>query len=133
MPWLTIILTLLSFFAAKANGASDTKALLTAGLAGAGTYYATHETEWGRANLGDLDGLSSVEGTPVVDGENTVPLTEGGSLKVLTNGTADVLKSWGATGASKVLATGAAVAGGIFSSANLPWLIGGLGLLIALR
>lgn len=135
MPWFTIIMALLSFFSAKAAGASDTKALLTAGLVGASSYYVTHETEWGRANLGDLDGVSVLEGDSALDPLTGNPIlnTGGGAIKVLTNGTADVLKSWGATGTAKVVATGAAAAGGIFSSDNLPWLIAAGALLVVLR
>lgn len=123
MPWLSIILALLSFFAAKANGASDTKALLTAGLVGAGSYYVTHETDWGKANLGDLDGLGTTTTTVGADGQTTTSII---------NGTRDVLKSWGPTGTAGVIATGAAASGGVFSSSNLPLLLLGAGVLLVI-
>lgn len=126
MPWLTIILALLSFFASKASGASNTKALLTAGLAGAGSYYVTHKTDWGKAKLGALDGvdtagtgaaLVNTNGDPVVD-------ANGGVVKQVVGGTFDTLKSWGGTGTAAVVGTAAAASSGLFSSSNLPWFIG---------
>lgn len=56
MPWLSIIMAIISFFTAKKNGASTGASLAVAGLAGAGTYYASHNTEWGKANLLKYDG-----------------------------------------------------------------------------
>lgn len=130
MPWLTLLVMLLSYFAQRANGASASKAALTAGLAGAGTYYLTHETDWGRANLGSFDGVGTATGPNVVDKNgNTILDPNGSPLKTIVNGTTDVLKSWGAVGTAGVVATTGAVAGGVFSSANLKWLLlGGLGL-----
>lgn len=129
MPWLTLLSILLSYFASRASGASATKSAITAGLVGGATYYTTHETEWGRANLGSLDGLGTV-GTTAVTGVNGAAIlgTDGQPLKTVVNGTADVLKSWGATGTAAVVATGAAAGAGLFSSDKLPLLIG-LGLL----
>lgn len=60
MPWLSIIVAVLVFF--LAGGAKKEKrgraALLAAG-AGLGTYYVTHETEWGQENLGQWDGIEA--------------------------------------------------------------------------
>jgi len=135
MPWLTILSFLLTYFASRASGASGTKSLITAGLAGAGTYYVTHETDWGQANLGDLDGVSTVVGDDVVKSDGTkVALPDGTALKTVVGGTSDVLKSWGATGTASVIATGAAASGGIFDSENLPYLLGaGVLLLLVLK
>lgn len=124
MPWLTIIMFLLSYFAQRAEGASAGKALLTAGLVGAGTYYVTHETEWGQANLGDLDGVSGTVGEPVLDANgNTIPDGNGGVLRQVIGGTTDVLKSWGATGTAGVIATTSAASGGLFSGDNMKYLL----------
>lgn len=135
MPWLTIILALVSFFMSKKSGASNTKAALTAGLVGAGSYYVTHETDWGKANLGQFDGVV-IDGDEVVkdkDG-NVVKDTAGNPIKTGagTAGTSlmDVLKGWGATGTAAVIGTTAAAGGGLFSSKNLPWLIGGAAVLL---
>lgn len=138
MPWLTILITLLSFFMSKRSGASNTKAALIAGLAGGATYYTTHQTDWGKATLGSLDGVPpAVTGAPLLGADGTTPITEGGA-PVATNvplvaggttstggtGITDVLKSWGATGTAAVIGTAAAATGsGIFTSKNLPWFL----------
>lgn len=58
MTWLTIIMTLLSFFAAGgAKKENRGKAALIAAGVGAATYYTTHETQWGQENLGQWDGV----------------------------------------------------------------------------
>lgn len=132
MPWLTIIITLLSFFASKKSGASNAKAAAIAGLAGAGTYYTTHETTWGRDNLGALDGIDLTKGqtkpTEVPNGSTgaTSPVVKDSSGNVITSSTGvmDLLKSWGASGTATVLGTGAAAAGGFFNNKFL--LYGGL-------
>lgn len=158
MPWLSIILALLAFFISKRNGASNTKALLTAGLTGAGSYYVTHETDWGAANLGALDGVEPMATVPILDTDGnvitgptgtpvvgpavgsavtttptgaTVPVSQGtGSGVVSTVG--DVLKSWGGTGTAAVVGT-AAVASSDNSRKYIPWIIGGALALLLLR
>lgn len=138
MPWLTIILTILSFFASKKAGASNTQALLTAGLVGAGTYYTTHETEWGRVNLGDLDGVDLAGATPggvVTDSDGNTVTVGGQPVRSGGGNVWDTLGQWGGYGTAAVIgATGAATGSGIFSSKNLPWLLGGAFLvLVALK
>lgn len=136
MPWLTIIMALLSFFATKASGGSNTKALVAAGLAGAGTYYTTHNTDWGKANLGKFDGVTPVGTGADVVATNGQPVTDlaGNTVKQVVDGTFDTLKSWGGTGTAAVIGT-AALAGGAFGSAQkwLPWLVGGGVLLLMSR
>lgn len=138
MPWLSIIMALLSFFVSKKSGASNTKAAITAGLVGAGTYYVSHETDWGRANLGDLDGVVP-DGDGVVIGTGNAPVTDADGKPIVTGGNAggtsftDILRGWGATGTAAVIGAGAAATGsGVFSSKNLPWLIGGAVLLLVI-
>lgn len=59
MPWLTILITLLTFFmSGGAEKKNRGKAIATAALAGVGTYYVTHETDWGQQTLGSLDGVA---------------------------------------------------------------------------
>lgn len=144
MPWLSIIMALLAFFTSKKNGASSTKAALVAGLAGAGSYYVTHETDWGRANLGSLDGVASSSaglGSPVAKdgaavkdpstGRDLVSATDrSGASKADGTGVFDVLKSWGATGTATVLGT-AAVATKPGLQKYVPWIIAaGVALLV---
>jgi hypothetical protein len=130
MPWLTIIMALISYFSQKKSGASNTKALLTAGLVGAGTYYVTHETDWGQANLGQFDGVPNPGATPVTDAGGT-PLQDANGLQVLgglgttaIKTTGDVLKSWGGTGTAAVVGTVALANGSL--SKYIPWIIGGV-------
>lgn len=133
MPWLSILMALLAFFASKSSGASNTKALVTAGLAGAGTYYVTHETDWGKANLGSLDGVVATDATSTeltTVGGATIPDTNGTTVKVGSSGTSttspmDVLKSWGATGTAAVVGTTALATTGQLNLKN-PWVVGGL-------
>lgn len=134
MPWITLLMTLLSYFAQRANGASASKAAITAGLVGAGTYYVTHETDWGKANLGSFDGVGTPTGPAVKDAAgNTVLDQNGVPLKTIVNGATDVLKSWGATGTAGVIATTGAVTGGLFSGGNLKWLLLAAGALFLMK
>lgn len=149
MAWLTILMALLSFFGAKKNGASNTKALLTAGLVGAGSYYVTHNTDWGRANLGALDGVVPVGSTPLLDtaGNPAVdadgrpvyvdgPTADGGAASSDTSmvGTVGkVLTSWGGTGTAAVLGTAAAATSGFFGSSAFKWILGGAVALLILK
>lgn len=113
MPWLSIFMAIITFFLSGGTEKKNrNKALLAAGLVGAGTYYVSHETDWGRNVLGDLDGVVK----PVTDGTNVVgsdgkpvqvegkPITvpvkpTGGSS---TTGFWDVLQSWGPAGTAVV-------------------------------
>lgn len=134
MPWLTIILALLSFFVSKRSGASNTGALLTAGLVGGAAYYTSHSTDWGKANLGSLDGVPPLDkplldstGKVVTDPEgNTVMGNATGKLAATattpSTGVFDVLKSWGATGTAAVIGTAAVVGTGSLTK-YFPWLL----------
>lgn len=140
MPWLSIIMALLTFFTTKKSGASNTTAALAAGLVGAGTYYTTHETEWGKKNLGALDGVNLSAGVkppttvPVADnatgGGVVLPSDKSGS----STGVFDVLKTWGATGTAAVIGTGAAATGsGVFDNKYVVWGVIGLAALFILK
>lgn len=137
MAWLTIIMTLLSFFASKKSGASNTKAALTAGLVGAGTYFVTHETDWGRTNLGSLDGVDvSGPGTAVVTpgGNDAGGTPTGTTTQQPSTGILDLLRSWGATGTAAVIGTGAAAtSAGVFGNKYVVWGLLGLGAFLILR
>lgn len=152
MPWVSIIMALISFFITKNKTGSTSKALAAGAIAGIGTYYVTHETDWGKANLGSLDGV--VASTPLVDKNgaavldpqgNAIKLPAGttvrynpdgtvikdaGGFPLIISSTADVLKSWGGTGTAAVIGT-ATIAGSSKLQKYLPWvLIGGIALLI---
>lgn len=132
IPWLSILMALLTFFGSKKSGASNTQAAIAAGLVGAGTYYVSHETDWGKSNLGSLDGVASAtagaatvknaDGTDKI-GPNGVALTTPVSSSGVGSSVADVLKSWGGAGTATVLGAGA-----VATSSNLqkyiPWVLG---------
>lgn len=129
MPWLTIIMAVLTFF--LSGGAKKEKrgqAALAAIGVGAGTYYVTRETDWGKQNLGFLDGVEvttnpdgSVSGR-TGPGKPEVHLTggnEGGSTG--TGSLWNTLSGWLTTPAGQ-LTTGAA-AGKVLGVPN--WLLYG--------
>jgi hypothetical protein len=115
MPWLTIIVALFTFFASKKSGASTGQALGLSALAGGATYAASHYTDWGKANLGEFDGVAPIT---VDDAANpsspplvTSPGSGGGSVGLNTSG----------LGAIMPIAAGA-VAGAAATSAFPSWL-----------
>lgn len=134
MPWFSIIMALLSFFTAKKSGASGTKALLAGAAVGLGSYYVTHETDWGRANLGSLDGvvasadtakpLLDAAGNPIVDPATgtaivtRTPVVAGGTTSSTGGSLMDVLSGAGGTAASVGIGAVAAATVGAY-----PWLI----------
>lgn len=130
MPWLTILMMLISYFTTKKKTNGNTAAALgAAALVGAGTYYVTHETEWGSENLGFLDGVTDASGATVPNGTGNVPSDQGGTVKVPTptGGTSTgsfwdslsgVLKDWGPTGTALVVGT----AGAVTSSNSKSWI-----------
>lgn len=137
MPWLTILITLLTFFmSGGAEKKNRGKAIAAAALAGVGTYYTTHETDWGKQTLGSLDGVavSDANVSPVVDANGNEVLVSGAPVKppvvstptgqTVGTGFWDVLKSWGPAGTATVAGVGGAALTG-----NTNWLlIAGLGL-----
>lgn len=132
--WAALILALLSFFTSKKSGASDSKALLTAGLVGAGTYYVANETEWGQENL---DWFSDDKQKPSVT--TTVPVTNSSGQPVkdsngnivykVVDSAGKVLESWGGTGTAAVIGAGAVAADDSLRK-YLPWVLIGAAFLI---
>lgn len=73
MPWLSIIMALVTFFLSGGTKKETRgRAALAALAVGAGTYAVTHHTDWGSENLGWLDGVE-VD----VDSAGTVTTTTG--------------------------------------------------------
>lgn len=134
MSWLSIIMAIITYLtSSKGNKENKGRAAALAAAAGLGTYYVTHETEWGRTNLGFLDGVApdvdASSGT--VDASNPSGGTTATKPVAITTGTTstngwDVLKNWGPTG---VIGTTAAAAG-LADSSTRKWVIfGGVALL----
>lgn len=94
MPWITIIMAIISFLTAKKSGASNGQAAAVAGVAGLGTYYVTHNTEWGVENLGSLDGVDTTSptttstSTPNADGttSTTTKTADGAAVTTTASG-----------------------------------------------
>lgn len=142
MPWLSLLLGLLAFLSAKSNNPGNkSKALLTGVAAGLGTYAVTHETDWGKSNLGSLDGLAAPE--PLVrDAEgNVVP--KGYTRQTAPDGTVSyvapagfvnemgqTLRSWGGTGTAAVIGTTKLATSPSTLNKVLPWALGGLALFV---
>lgn len=128
MPWLSIIVWLVSYFMSTKSGMSKGKAAMLATAAGIGTYYladpANSENLLG-ISMGDktVAGSASESDGKAVSGTGTLPT--GGSSIVSEIGS--TLRSWGPVGTAAV--TG--VAGGALTDNK--WLLwGGLGLLAVL-
>lgn len=134
MPWLSIIMAVLTFFlSGGANKEKRGTAALAALGVGAGTYALTHNTDWGKENLGWLDGVDirvdpsgAVNATtgpadPVVK----IPSSTGTGKQSGTSGFWGTLGGWLNSPVGQA-ATGTAAA----KAVGLPnWLVwGGLGL-----
>lgn len=127
MPWLSIVMAIVTFFLAGGSEKENRgRALVAAGLAGAATYYVSHETEWGQRNLGEFDGVTvkapnDADSSPVAD-QNGQPYigSDGKPIRVPlrpdgrepSSGFWSTLTSWGAAGTAAVVGVGGAVASG---------------------
>lgn len=144
MPWLSIIMAIIGLLTSlMKNPEKKGQAVAAAALAGLGTYYVTHETEWGQDTLGALDGVVKLPDTPapVDGGSSTITLPDGSTtgtthtsvpstINGQTSGIWDVLTNWGPTGTAAVIGT-TAVATSSSWQKYLPWiLIGGAVLLL---
>lgn len=136
MPWIQIIIFILSYFLSKKQGASDGKAaLIAAGVTGVATYTGLTDTIAGW--FGDASTTTAGSATTATVGQTGAILPTGGGLGSTGSGTtgisesvADVLKSWGATGTAAVIGT-TAVSTSSSLQKYLPYLIiGGVALLI---
>lgn len=108
-------MAILTFFAAGGNKKENrAKAALLAAGVGTATYATTHHTDWGRENLGALDGveLSASAGGTVVktsptDGGSTIGKAAGNSSTSGSNGFWSSVSGW-LTSPAGQLATGTA-------------------------
>lgn len=121
MPWLSIVITLLTFFLAGGSKPENRGKAAALGLAaGAATYGITHYTDWGRDALGNWDGLEievDSGGNPVSatkpDGTNIKPVVSTPTTSGSTGFWGDIGKFF-ASGTGQIatgVAAGAALAG----------------------
>lgn len=120
MPWLSIIVWLVSYFLSSKNGASSGKAALIATAAGLGTYYLADP-----ANTENILGFSygNTKATPGdVSGSTGAATTRAPSLgSTAVSQVGETLRSWGPLGTAGVVG----VTAGALSGDN-KWLwIGG--------
>lgn len=134
MPWMSIIVWLITFFVSKSSGASTGKAALLATGAGLASYYLADP-----ANKDNVLGISygeskAVPGTPSVTtpGAAVDTSTLGSIGKTLISETSSTLKSWGPTGTLGVIAGTTAIASGS-KTKYWPWIAGAVGLYLITR
>lgn len=131
MPWLTIVMWVLSYLVAKAKGASTAEAALLATGVAAATYFLAEPTnednllglgqEKGsvgsaKTDAGSVDETTSATGGLTANSKNSTAGSAASTVgSVLSTGITTVgstLKSWGAAGTAGVIATTAAVSSG---------------------
>lgn len=123
MPWLSIIVWLVSYFLSTKNGMSSGKAALTATAAGLATYYLADPTNQDNV-LGITMGDTKPTPGDVSGSTGTVTQTLGSLGTTAVSEVGSTLRSWGPLGTSAVAAT----TGGLLSDNK--WLLwGGVGLL----
>lgn len=124
MPWVSIIVFLVSFLLAKRNGASTGKAAAIGAGAGLATYYLADPAN--PDNLLEIGSGSKAEGGSTLVDNGSEPPSNGGGAGVggvLSSGiqtAGGVLKSWGPAGTLGVVAGGTALA-----SIDKKWLFWG--------
>lgn len=132
MPWMSIIVWLVTFLLQKSAGASNGAAALAATGAGLATYYLADPS-----NKDNVFGLTfgdskATPGSPTItNGSNA---TTGGLAsigKTFVSEAGSTLRDWGPTGTVGVIAGTTAVSS--IKSKWWPWLIGGAAILLLTR
>lgn len=133
MPWMSIIVWLVTFLMSKSSGASNGKAALMATGAGLATYYLVDPV-----NKDNVLGISfgddkATPGLPAttLPGATVDTSTVGSFGKTALSEVGSTLRSWGPTGTLGVVAGTTAVTSGN-SSKYIPWALG-LGALYILK
>lgn len=126
MPWVSIIIWLISFLMSKSSGASNGKAALTATAAGVAAYYTVDPANKDNVlgvTYGDKTETGSTSETSG-DAAQTSGLASVGKTAVSEAGS--TLRSWGPKGTLGVVA-GVAAASSLSSSPTKwwPWIAGG--------
>lgn len=126
MPWLSIIMWLVSFLLSKSSGASTTKSALIATGVGLGTYYLADPS-----NPDNLLGIGLGDGAKTTPGDTSddagASAAAGFGTKALSE-VGSTLRSWGPAGTLGVVAGTTAI-----SQVNSKWLlIGGAAVLAIL-
>lgn len=133
MPWMSIVVWLVTFLVSKSSGASTGKAALMATGAGLATYYLADP-----ANTDNVLGVSfgddkATPGSPTttLPGATVNTSTLGSFGKTAVSEVGSTLRSWGPTGTLGVVAGTTAVTSDKYSK-YIPWVFG-LGALYILK
>lgn len=137
MPWLSIIMFLVSYLLSKKAGLSDTQALGVGLVAGAATYGVTHYTDWLGSDINALDGVNpsaAANGGAAVVGPNNQPVVDPSTSKPLSSGgttsVGRLLVNWGAPASTLLAGAGVGAALGGMSTGMLLLLAAGAFLII---
>lgn len=146
--WMTIIVMCVSFLLTKLSGGSDKKALGVAAIAGAGTYLAVNNTDWGADLSNSVDDMLGVTNKPDAkpgsgptpgrtvtgydsDGKPIYGSTgNGSSAGGTSSGLGGLLSSiWAGLGGAgqAIVGGGAAIAATSFLSKYGAWIVAGVG------
>lgn len=132
MPWLSIIMAIVTFLLSlKKDKSNIGQAAVIGAAAGLGTYYVSHETDWGKENLLQYDGgvdPSEIEATTNNIANTETPDADGTpSSKVPSVRAPSTGSTAGATGSiwrpiknNMLPIAGGAVIGATAASADIP-------------
>lgn len=136
IPWLSIFSFIVSFFLTKKKTKSTAAALGVGAAVGLGTYYLADPS-----NPDNLFKIGVDSTRTAQDGADTIKAGSQTNSTTSTIGdiagktidtTGKVLTSWGATGTAAVIGT-AAVASSSKTRSYLPWIVGGIALILLTR
>lgn len=132
MPWVSIVVWLITFLLSKSAGASNGSAALAATGAGLASYYLVDP-----ANTDNILGIGADDkataGSTSETKNATVDTSGLASFgKTVVSETGSVLKSWGPTGTLGVVAGTTAIAS-TGEGKWLPWIAGGVALFLLTR
>lgn len=135
MPWMSLIMALITFLTSKSSGASTGKAAALAAGVGLATYYTADPSNkdnllgltYGKDSTGE-DSLPKISaGSTNETKVREIPSTLGSLGSTVISESAGVLKSWGPTGSLAVVAGTTALASKDWKK-YLPWALGALAL-----
>lgn len=143
MPWASIIMFVLSFVLSKKSGRSNAEAALIGTAAGAATYFLADPSN--PDNLFQIGVSDDPNATGAADSSyppsthepivaDSVKTSEGFSNVAgkLVDATGKTLQSWGPTGTAAVIGT-TAIATSDKMEKYVPWILGGLGVLLLMK
>lgn len=139
--WLTLIMTLISYFISAKSGNSKGKSAAIAASVGLGTYFATQDSKTlasANESINNLFSSNSPASSSASEGVARdgvlvgAAAAAGSTVSSLGSSAADVLRSWGPVGTAGVIA-GTSAASSMDWDKWLPWLAAGLGAYLLLK